>query len=137
MHFTALCRKLYWTAGFQLLESSLTGENVKIIHSSFCTIRYIGLSGGSLYFSQEFCNTEGIRSLDLQTLQENTVVEGRGYYNDVAAFADTAYWTGFGRVSSAPTSGEGPVSEVMQNTDHGLALYRGIRVVHPDLQPEL
>jgi hypothetical protein len=128
--------KLYWTTGNQIIRSSLDGENIDIIHDSSCPARYIGLGGGRLFWSREFCGRfEGIRSIDLSTAERRTIVEKRGHYNDVAMFGDTVYWSSFGRIYSAPASGEGPTSVVLSNYDHGVAQFRGLVVVHPSLQP--
>ena len=130
-----LCRKLYWTSGNKLLQSTLSGDNITVLYSSSCFLRYIHLNT-KLYWTQERCSSEGVRSLDLRTLQVSVIEDSRGYYNDVAVYGDTAYWTGLARVHSSEISGSGPVNELLFISSYGGALFRGISVVHPDLQPK-
>ena len=132
----SLCRKLYWTSGTQLVGASLNGENVQLVRKLDCYSRYISLSEQTLYWTQDRCSSEGVRSLDLLTSEVGIIAEGFDYFNDVAVFEDTAFWTGFARISSAPVSGEGDPSVLLENFSNGLSLFRGARVVHSNLQPE-
>ena len=118
-----------------MLQSTLSGSNIEVLYSSSCYIRYIHLNT-ELYWTQEYCSSEGVRSLDLSTDQVSTIVDASGYYSDVAVYGDTVYWTGLARVHSLDTSGSGStVNELYYVPSYGGALFRGITVVHPDLQP--
>ena len=115
------------------MESSLSATDVKQLYRSVCSLRYIGLSANTLYFTDEYCYSEGVRSLDLATGTTKNIVSGKDYYHDVAAYDNMVYWTGFGRVRSAPISGGGPVTDLVKDFQYGLTFFRGITVVHPDL----
>ena len=66
----------------------------------------------------------------------SVIENSSGYYGDVAVYGDTAYWTGLARVHSKATTGIGPVNQLLFISSYGGALFRGITVVHPDLQPK-
>ena len=83
-------------------------------------------------------STDSVHSLDLLTLQEATIVENNitDFYWDVAVYEETVYWTGLGRVYSAPVAGGGNTTELLYVPSYGGNSSRGIKVVHPDLQPD-
>ena len=131
-------RHLYWTSGDKLLRSSLSGENVEVLHTSQCYMRYLTLNT-NLYWTQERCSShsvEGVYSLDLSTHHQRVIASGSGEYGDVAVYRGTAYWTGEGRVYSAPITGAATENELLYICNYGKNRFRGITVVHPDLQPE-
>ncbi|CAI8022716.1 hypothetical protein GBAR_LOCUS13319, partial [Geodia barretti] len=37
-------QKLYWTSGNKLLQSTLSGDNIMVLYSSSCFLRYIHLN---------------------------------------------------------------------------------------------
>ena len=132
-------RKLYWTSGDKLLQSTLSGNNVQSINvlysSSSCDLRYIYLNT-KLYWTQEGCSSEGVRFLDVSTLQVTVIEDSSGNYGDVAVYGGTAYWTGLARVHSKATAGTGPVNQLLFTPSYSGTLFRGITVVHPNLQPQ-
>ena len=66
----------------------------------------------------------------------SVIENSSGYYGDVAVYGDTAYWTGLARVHSKAADGSGSVNELLFISSYGGALFRGITVVHSDLQPQ-
>ena len=105
---------------------------MEVLHSSHCHIPHLALTTDLLYWTQHNCSSEGLRSLDLVTLKETAISSGPS--NGVAVHKDTIYWTGTTRVRSAPVVGVSTVSELLYISNYGTALFRGIKVVHPDLQ---
>ena len=130
-------RKLYWTDGTSLVLSTLSGQDVEVLLTPSCGPRYIYLNV-NLYWSQEFCSSEGVYSLNLTTMEVSVIVEGdtNELHHDVAVYEDTVFWTGNAKVSSAAVSG-GNVTEVVTRDTTGIGTgYLGLVIVHPDLQPE-
>ena len=122
----------------RLVQSTLTGQNVEVLFTPSCCPNYIYLNV-NLYWTQEFCSSGGIFSLDLTTMQMTVIVEGNTdiFYNDVTAYKDTVYWTGLDRVYSAPITGGNITEVVTEDTTSFTSNYLGMVVVHPDLQPEI
>ena len=138
MFLLFLPRYLYWTTLSQLYRSSLAGQNVETVFSVSCAS---GLAINTRLYWTEDCagsSTESVHSLDLSTLQESIIVENNvnHFYSDVAVYEDTVYWTGLGRVYSAPVAGGGNTTELLYIPSYGGTSFRGIVVVHPDLQPD-
>ena len=129
-------RYLYWTTGSQLRRSSLTGQNVETVFSVSCA--YALFLNTKLYWTERCTAQESVRSLDLSTLQESVIVESSDVdaYFGVAVYEDVVYWTGNARVYSAPVTGGGSITELLYISSYGGAQFRGITVVHPDLQPD-
>ena len=104
-----------------------------------CVVSYLTLVNNYLYWTQDFCTSEGVYSLDLTSspLQQTVIASGgvNAYYSGVTAYQGTAYWTALGRVNSAPAAGGGSTTELLYITSYGGTSFRGITVVHPDLQP--
>ena len=91
-----------------------------------------------LYWTEGCASQESVHSLDLSTLQETVIVESSDVdaYFGVAVYEDTVYWTGNARVYSTPVAGGGNITELLYISSYGGAQFRGITVVHPDLQPD-
>ena len=107
--------------------------------STLSCVDYLTLNT-KLYWTEDCADssTESVHSLDLSTLQETIIVENsvNHFYSGVAVYEETVYWTGLGRVYSAPVAGGGNTTELLYIPSYGGTSFRGIRVVHPDLQPE-
>ena len=133
----SLSSKLYWTTGSRIIQSSLSGENAEILFSPSCNARYLGLST-NLYWTQSCSGSEeSVHCLDLTTLQQTVIVtnEANTFYSDVTAYEDTVYWTLLGRVNSAPLIGDNIALSQVLHIPTISTNFRGIVVVHPDLQP--
>ena len=105
-----------------------------VLLTTSCFARYLNLNV-DLYWAED-CAAESVHSLNLNTMQETVIYEASGnpFYGSVTAYEDTAYWTALGRVNSAPVSGGGALTELLFITSYGGTSFRGIMVVHPDLQ---
>ena len=127
-------RKLYWTSGNRLLQSTLSVDNVEVLLTTSCSIRYLNLNV-DLYWTRDCGAVESVHSLNPSTLQEIVIFEsgGNDFYSGVTAYEDTVYWTALGRVNSAPVAGGGNLTELLYIPSYGTN-FRGITVVHPDLQ---
>ena len=91
-----------------------------------------------LYWTERCTAEESVHCLDLSTLQESVIVESSDVdaYFGVAVYEDVVYWTGNARVYSASVTGGGSITELLYISSYGGAQFRGITVVHPDLQPD-
>ena len=128
-------RKLYWTTGSALVQSSLSGEGAEVIFNPSCNAQYLGLRS-NLYWTEDCGSAESVHSLDLTTLQESVIVttDANSFYTDVTSYEDTVYWTALGRVNSAPATADSSATELLHISSISTS-FRGIVVVHPDLQP--
>ena len=128
-------RKLYWTTGSALVQSSLSGEGAEVIFSPSCNARYLGLRY-NLYWTEDCGSDESVHSLDLTTLQVSVIVttDANSFYTDVTSYEDTVYWTALGRVNSAPATADSSATELLHISSISTS-FRGIVVVDPDLQP--
>ena len=128
-------RKLYWTTGSALVQSSLSGDGAEVIFSPSCNAQYLGLRS-NLYWTEDCGSDESVHSLDLTTLQESVIVttDANSFYSDVTSYEDTVYWTALGRVNSAPATADSSATELLHISSISTS-FRGIVVVHPDLQP--
>ena len=108
------------------------------LFSGACYSRGLALNV-KLYFTDRCFSDqlESIESLNLTTLQESTIIKSSDVDADhgVTVYEDTVYWTGNARVYSTPITGGGSQTELLHITSYGGAQFRGITVVHPDLQP--
>ena len=100
----------------------------------------LGLALNVMLYFTDICfsdQLESVRSLNLTTLQESVIIESSNVDADsgVTVYEDTVYWTGNARVYSTPITGGGSQTELLHITSYGGAQFRGITVVHPDLQP--
>ena len=109
---------------------------MEVLFSGACYSRGLALNV-MLYFTDRCSAQESIRSLNLTTLQESVIIESSNVDADhgVTVYEDTVYWTGNARVYSTPITGGGSQTELLHITSYGGAQFRGITVVHPDLQP--
>ena len=109
---------------------------MEVLLSGACYSRGLALNV-MLYFTDRCSAQESIRSLNLTTLQESVIIESSDVDADhgVTVYEDTVYWTGNARVYSTPITGGGSQTELLHITSYGGAQFRGITVVHPDLQP--
>ena len=103
-------------------------ENIAPVYEGFCFINFIDLNQ-KLYWTQQFCSLSGVFSFDLSSRQQTAILSRRnGYYNGITAYNGEVYWTGLGRISS--THGE-----LIPPFSRGVALFKGLKIVHPSLQP--
>ena len=119
------------------MRSSLSGENAEVLSSPSCHTRYLGLRSNALYWVEDCGSVESVHSLDLSTLQEDSPIvttHDNSFYSDVTSYGEAVYWTGLGRVYSAPGAPGSSPTELLHISSIATS-FRGIVVVHPDLQP--
>ena len=130
-------RALFWTNGTSLFKSTLAGGNVQILHNSACTVIYLSLISGKLYFTQNACtpsSDEGIYAYDLANDQVDDIFTVAGSYRGVTRYGNNVYWVEHKKVFSAPAAGGGPKNEIKEFTGSSISL-RGITVIDSSLQP--
>ena len=104
-----LHRRLYWTTGHSIVQSTLSGSNPQTIFTTTTLDCVFSLAlNAKLYWTERCFNItfRSIRSLNLTTLSESVIIEDTSIdpYYGVAVFEDSVFWTGSAAVYSRSTA---------------------------------
>lgn len=138
-YFFPVGRELYWTTGYSIERSSLDGSKVEVLQSFgplSCAFSIALDTTDRQLFWIDHCNSDHIHMLNLISLIHRIVPTSTatGLLYGLTMYGNVLYWTSAMTNSIISKTIEGgDEEEVFHDSDS--THWRGIRAVHPHVQP--